>query len=37
VYQPVELVQEFREFDFMSPWEGARYIMPGEKAKKENS
>jgi len=37
VYQPVELVQEFREFDFMSPWEGARHIMPGDKAKKENS
>jgi len=37
VYQPVELVQEFRDFDFMSPWEGARYIMPAEKSKKENS
>ena len=36
VYQPVELVQEFRDFDFMSPWEGARYIMPDGKAKKEN-
>ncbi|HLY04360.1 MAG TPA: NADH-quinone oxidoreductase subunit C [Rhizomicrobium sp.] len=34
VYQPVELVQEFRVFDFMSPWEGARYIMPD--GKKEN-
>lgn len=34
VYQPVQLVQEFREFDFMSPWEGAQYILPGdEKAK----
>jgi NADH-quinone oxidoreductase subunit C len=37
VYQPVELVQEFRDFDFMSPWEGARHIMPAENAKKENS
>jgi NADH-quinone oxidoreductase subunit C len=37
VYQPVELVQEFREFDFMSPWEGARYIIPDEKAKKDSS
>ena len=37
VYQPVELVQEFRDFDFMSPWEGARYIMPDGKAKKESS
>jgi NADH-quinone oxidoreductase subunit C len=36
VYQPVELVQEFREFDFMSPWEGAHYIMPGGTSKKEN-
>ncbi|HEX3431761.1 MAG TPA: NADH-quinone oxidoreductase subunit C [Rhizomicrobium sp.] len=36
VYQPVELVQEFRDFDFMSPWEGARYILPDDKAKKEN-
>jgi NADH-quinone oxidoreductase subunit C len=36
VYQPVQLVQEFREFDFMSPWEGAREILPGdEKATKE--
>ena len=31
VYQPVELVQEFREFDFMSPWEGARYVIPGDE------
>ncbi|HEY1615616.1 MAG TPA: NADH-quinone oxidoreductase subunit C [Rhizomicrobium sp.] len=35
VYRPVELVQEFRDFDFMSPWEGARYVLPGdEKASK---
>ena len=26
VYEPVRLVQEFREFDFLSPWEGAPYI-----------
>ena len=37
VYQPVELVQEFRDFDFMSPWEGARHIMPAAEVKKENS
>lgn len=38
VYQPVQLVQEFRVFDFMSPWEGAPYILPGdEKVKKANS
>ena len=34
VYEPVELAQDFRNFDFMSPWEGAEYILPGdEKAK----
>lgn len=34
VYEPVKLVQEFRRFDFMSPWEGASYALPGdEKAK----
>ena len=34
VNQPVQLTQEFRNFDFMSPWEGAPYILPGdEKAK----
>ncbi len=31
VYQPVQLVQEFRNFDFMSPWEGAPYILPGDE------
>ena len=36
VYEPVKLVQEFRDFDFMSPWEGARFILPGdEKAAKD--
>jgi len=34
VYEPVTLAQDFRNFDFMSPWEGAEYILPGdEKAK----
>ncbi|NUB43470.1 NADH-quinone oxidoreductase subunit C [Fertoebacter nigrum] len=34
VYEPVKLVQEYRQFDFMSPWEGADYILPGDdKAK----
>lgn len=34
VYEPVELVQEYRQFDFMSPWEGAQYVLPGDdKAK----
>ncbi|MEE9273658.1 MAG: NADH-quinone oxidoreductase subunit C [Robiginitomaculum sp.] len=27
VYEPVKLPQEFREFDFMSPWEGAKYVL----------
>lgn len=30
VYEPVSLVQEYRQFDFMSPWEGANYILPGD-------
>jgi NADH-quinone oxidoreductase subunit C len=34
VYQPVSLSQEFRNFDFLSPWEGTDYVLPGdEKAK----
>jgi NADH-quinone oxidoreductase subunit C len=36
VYEPVSLAQDFRDFDFMSPWEGAEYIIPGdEKAQPE--
>ena len=35
VYEPVRLNQEFRNFDFLSPWEGADYGLPGdEKATK---
>jgi NADH-quinone oxidoreductase subunit C len=34
VYSPVRLAQEFRDFDFLSPWEGTDYVLPGdEKAK----
>jgi NADH-quinone oxidoreductase subunit C len=33
VYEPVKLVQEYRMFDFMSPWEGAEYILPGDEKK----
>ncbi|MDB5657805.1 MAG: NADH-quinone oxidoreductase subunit [Cypionkella sp.] len=33
VYEPVNLVQEYRQFDFMSPWEGAKYILPGDEKK----
>ncbi len=35
VYEPVNLVQEYRQFDFMSPWEGAKYILPGDEKTKE--
>ena len=34
VYEPVKLTQEFRSFDYLSPWEGTDYVLPGdEKAK----
>ena len=34
VYEPVKLAQEFRNFDYLSPWEGTDYVLPGdEKAK----
>jgi NADH-quinone oxidoreductase subunit C len=37
VYEPVKLSQEFRNFDFLSPWEGTDYVLPGdEKAKAKN-
>ena len=35
VYEPVNLVQEYRQFDFMSPWEGAEYILPGDEKQEE--
>ena len=31
VYEPVELAQDLRQFDFMSPWEGAEYVLPGDE------
>jgi NADH-quinone oxidoreductase subunit C len=31
VYEPVSLAQDFRSFDFMSPWEGAEYVLPGDE------
>lgn len=31
VYEPVELRQEFRNFDFLSPWEGTEYVLPGDE------
>ncbi|CAN5673812.1 NADH-quinone oxidoreductase subunit C [soil metagenome] len=33
VYEPVKLTQEYRMFDFMSPWEGADYVLPGDEKK----
>jgi len=31
VYEPVQLAQEFRDFDFLSPWEGTDYVLPGDE------
>ena len=31
VYEPVKLTQEFRKFDFLSPWEGTDYVLPGDE------
>ena len=31
VYEPVKLTQEFRQFDFESPWEGTQYMLPGDE------
>lgn len=31
VYEPVKLTQEFRNFDFLSPWEGAQAVLPGDE------
>lgn len=31
IYQPVDLPQDFRNFDFMSSWEGAEYLLPGDE------
>jgi len=31
VYEPVKLAQDFRSFDFLSPWEGTEYVLPGDE------
>jgi NADH-quinone oxidoreductase subunit C len=31
VYEPVKLVQEYRNFDFLSPWEGMQAVIPGDE------
>ncbi|MGH6814018.1 MAG: NADH-quinone oxidoreductase subunit C [Methylocella sp.] len=37
VYEPVQLTQEFRTFDFLSPWEGAiDYVLPGDEKAERN-
>ena len=36
VYEPVRLNQEFRNFDFLSPWEGTDYVIPGDEKAKAN-
>ena len=36
VYEPVRLTQEFRSFDFESPWEGVRYPLPGDEKAKQS-
>lgn len=35
VYEPVQLKQEFRNFDFLSPWESAEYVLPGDEKASE--
>jgi NADH-quinone oxidoreductase subunit C len=35
VYEPVKLPQEFRSFDFLSPWEGTDYVLPGDEKKSD--
>ncbi|MGI9356789.1 MAG: NADH-quinone oxidoreductase subunit C [Rhizobiaceae bacterium] len=37
VYEPVELRQEFRNFDFLSPWEGTDYVLPGDEKAEEKA
>ena len=36
IYEPVALRQEFRNFDFLSPWEGTDYVLPGDEKAKAN-
>ena len=37
VYEPVKLQQEFRRFDFLSPWEGAHQVLPGDEKADEKA
>ena len=36
VYEPVRLTQDFRSFDFLSPWEGTQYVLPGDEKASED-
>lgn len=36
VYEPVKLTQEFRDFDFESPWEGPNYVLPGDEKSQQS-
>lgn len=36
VYEPVKLAQDFRSFDFLSPWEGAQMVLPGDEKAEQN-
>jgi NADH-quinone oxidoreductase subunit C len=37
VYERVMLAQEFRNFDYLSPWEGATYVLPGDEKARGNA
>jgi len=37
VYEPVNLQQAYRSFDFLSPWEGAEYVLPGDEKAEERA
>jgi len=37
VYEPVRLAQDFRQFDYTSPWEGANYVLPGDEKAADNA
>ena len=37
VYEPVKLTQEFRTFDFLSPWEGIQEVLPGDEKAEDDA
>ncbi|MEK6734110.1 MAG: NADH-quinone oxidoreductase subunit C [Pseudomonadota bacterium] len=36
IYEPVKLAQDYRDFDFLSPWEGPNYVLPGDEKVEKN-